>query len=346
MQKNILNLSRAEGVLTIKKKILRNVDFDPKSIAVLPEKHKYNELKEKIAQLYKCSEEQICLGNGSDELIEAISRLNQKDSSLTVIPTFERLYEVNKKHNKKIRYIKLQHSDKFKYNDKVHSRLLSEIKKNKPGIVWLCTPNNPTGTIIDELYIIEIAECDNKTLVVVDQAFADFNKGSVDSSLALITKNFKNLILINSFSKTWGLSGLRIGFSISNSEAAKKIKSATVMFNVNTVALSLATKCLDEPEYRNSQFIKINDNFNKIKKQLMKKNRYEIVSNSNIGLFCIKHIKTTELHELLIANGILTKNLNKVEGMNNYGYCRVQVPINSKDLKFLINILEKIDNKI
>ena len=159
-QKAILDLSVAEGSVKLNHELLINVNLTPEYMSILPSSFEKNRLRQLIGEYYGVSKDNIVLGNGSDELIEAIAYSYKDKVSLTLIPTFGRLINAVKKYRRtgvSSLTFKLNHSNKFIYDDEAHNSLLSIIKEQRIGLLLLCSPNNPTGTIFSLSQISELA---------------------------------------------------------------------------------------------------------------------------------------------------------------------------------------------
>src|SRR5690606_8600184 len=126
--------------------------------------------------------------------------------------------------------------------------------------------------------------------------------------------------------KAWGLSALRIGFAISSPDLADQIARQSVKFNVNSVAVSLAQRCLDSPSYRRHDIDTVHGGLDAIQRAIGTLPQYELISNSSMNIFCIRHRAKSNLHSILSDLNINTKSLDKMPGMIDQGFCRVLIP--------------------
>ena len=340
--KPILDLSRADGNILVDQKIIKSVTLSPSSLASLPSRDKYLELKKSIAQYYDFQPDGVVIGNGSDELIDSIAREVDGGTSLTLVPTFERLFEVSEKFGHKHELFSLRLSDEFRYTDTFHEDFILKVKEFSPDIVWLCSPNNPTGSVISVGQLSDIARAAKNGLVVIDVAFADIVDGSLVSQYAALIASHENIIILNSFSKSWGMSGLRLGFILASKHKANLIARHSVVFNVNSVALEVALLCLEDDGYKTESFSNIEKNRKKILSNISKLDKYQVIMNEPLNIVCIRHKTKQNLHENLLELGIKTKSLNKMPGMENKGFCRVLVPATDSDTDKLLRALESI----
>jgi histidinol-phosphate aminotransferase len=337
-----LDLSKAEGTIRVPQELLRKTVLSAKELAVLPSREGREQLRVLIANLYSCRNDNVVLGNGSDELIEGIARVLAGGISLTVVPTFERLYEVNLKLGYRAYTVSLDKEQSFTYSPATHQAVLNEISQLRPSVVWLCSPSNPTGAIIPSRCISEIAVALPNGIVVVDMAFADIAAGQVDTSLAPLVDRHKNLVLLNSFSKSWGLAGLRLGFALANPGLAKRLNEYTVMFNINSLALAVAMASITYESYRSEAFTRIHDNTELLKRELAALQKFECISNANIGLIMLRHKRYEDLHSKLLEKGIKTKKMHDYPGLDMGFYCRIQVPRTKTETRTLVRVLSSI----
>ncbi len=163
------------------------------------------ELKNKLAGIKNVSPENIFIGNGSDEVIDLMFRIfcePGKDFALTFSPTYG-MYDVSAAINN-IGLIKLPLSAEFQIDRQVTRRM---IEQENLRIIFICSPNNPTGNTI-ERSDIEMILTYFKGIVIIDEAYIDF---SPKSSCLDLMENYPNLIVSQTFSKAWGLAAARVG---------------------------------------------------------------------------------------------------------------------------------------
>lgn len=339
----ILDLSKAEGNILTSSDVAEAARIDPESMSLLPDRKTYQALRKSIASLYGVGFENVALGNGSDELIEILARIHAGGVSMTLAPCFERLFEVNEKFDLETSIIALPVDDEYKYTKEFHALFLSRIKSLRPDIIWLCSPNNPTGSILRPSYLQEIAAALKEATIVVDAAFIDISSQNLANEYIDIVRNYSNVVFLSSFSKTWGISALRIGFLITSSELVETVMRQCIMFNVNTVAVDVARRCIDNSEYRSSEFSSIREHLTLIRSAVKLMPQYELIANSDLNVFCLRLKSCSGLHERLAALGIKTKRLDMMPGMENAGFCRILVPRKIEDVMRLTDALSSID---
>lgn len=196
----------------------------------------YVKLRTAVAGYVKVKKENIICGNGGDEIIDMITRV-YGDVVLIPIPTFSQFEIAAKRRKSKILSANCFKDDKYELN-------LPDESLKKATLVWICNPNNPTGTKIPREKIIEVLE-KTKAMVVVDECYYEYLGETVTD---LINK-FDNLIVMRSFSKNFGIAGLRLGFAVSNKKNIEEIEKVRQIFNVNKIVEEIVPELLEEIGY-------------------------------------------------------------------------------------------------
>ncbi|MFA9399333.1 MAG: histidinol-phosphate transaminase [Clostridiaceae bacterium] len=197
----------------------------------------------------KVSKNNVMVGNGSDELISIIiyALLNENDSIVTLSPDFSMYKNYALVKGAKVLEYKLD----YKFNLDM-DRFIEFINENKPKLVFLSNPNNPTGNIIEENQLIKLIEKVN-SIVVIDEAYVEFYGKSIIEKIY----EYDNLIVLRTSSKALGLAGLRLGFLITGDILYKEVLKAKPPYNVNKISSTVGEVVLENPEI-------IKDNINKI----------------------------------------------------------------------------------
>jgi len=188
-------------------------------------------LRQAVAKKLKIKPEQLIFGNGSDELIELTLKafVNEGDEVIVASPTFL-MYEVaSTAHGAKIKVVPMRY---FKYDLKA---IKDAIAKNTK-IIFIANPDNPNGTYVTK-YELEnfLKDLSDETIVFLDEAYFDFaEEQDYPNGLNYLEKN--NLIVTRTFSKAYGLAGLRVGYGVSSPEIIKYMEAVRDPFNVNSLA--------------------------------------------------------------------------------------------------------------
>jgi len=251
--------------------------------------------------------ENILPANGSDEVIEIVSRA-YKGEVLIPIPTFSQ-YEASADRGG---------LSKILVNclyDGVYSLNYSAQQLDKASLVWICNPNNPTGTRIPREKIMNILQR-AKGMVVVDECNYEYLGETV---VDLICK-YENLIISRSFSKNFGLAGLRLGFAISNSQNIKRLAAFGQYFRVNRMAEKAAEKVLKYLDYYQEVWEKIKKVRDEFVRQINELGFSAYDSQANFVLVEFKNKKETEkVWEYLKEKSIFTLAgwENEFSGLND-----------------------------
>ena len=200
--------------------------------------------KNALARKFRLKPENFICGNGSDELIDMIIKtfVAEDEEIITADTTFLEYGIIAQTNNRKITTVPLRY---FKYDlETIRSRI-----NRKTKLIFISNPNNPTGTYVTKYEVEEFFKGLPQDLIVVfDEAydlFVDVN--DFPSSLAYLDK--KNVIILKTFSKSYGLAGLRVGFGISNPEFIQYMDRVRPPFNVNLLAQVAAVGALEDKKF-------------------------------------------------------------------------------------------------
>lgn len=249
------------------------------------------ELKEKIAKIKRVKEDRIFLGNGSDEAIDLAYRCFTRpgiDNVVAIEPTYG-MYKVCANIND-VEYRPVLLDDHFQTTA---DRLLARCN-SKTKLIWICSPNNPTGNNIRREEIIKTIERFDG-LCVVDEAYSDF---SSEVPLRLELEKYPNLIVLNTFSKAWGCAAIRLGMAFASHEIIEIFNKVKYPYNINTLTQKQALEILKEP-YDVEKWVKI---------ILIERDR--MIEAFKMLPFCIKTYPTD-------ANFVLIK-VNDAQAVYNY----------------------------
>jgi len=190
--------------------------------------NKHTELKKVISNIKNINVNQIVFGNGTDEILDLIVRVfcnPNKDKIITLPPTYG-MYDVIAKTNG-VENIEIPLKSDFSIDKNEILKLSSKTTK----ILFLCSPNNPTGNSFDTNDLIDLIKGFNG-VVVVDEAYIDFS--SKQSLISLINEN-NNLIITQTMSKAYGMAGIRLGMSFSNQKIINYLNKIKPPYNINVL---------------------------------------------------------------------------------------------------------------
>jgi histidinol-phosphate aminotransferase len=216
-------------------------------------------LRERLSKDLKVKGEQLIFGNGSFELLSLIAKAFISKGEESIIPeiTFGWYQSVTLQMGGKIEWIPL----------KKHKIDLDEIKariNQNTRVIWICNPNNPIGAFINEATLKNfLKDVPRDVIVVLDEAYYEFADDSSYPDSIKLLEDYKNIIILRTFSKVYGLASLRLGYGIADSEFISYLYKVKEPINVNMAAQVAALASLDDQEFKN----KVLDN-NKKSKQL------------------------------------------------------------------------------
>lgn len=335
----MLDLSSASGNVVVPKDILERLELKGLELSHLPNQNRYSLLKTLIGEYYSLDPKSITLGNGCDAVLERLAYLYAGDNPVTLAPTFGRLFEAPKRYAKLTHIYRLKESKQFSYDQSEHIKFMKYLALKNATSVWVCSPNNPTGSIINTEYISDMASAYPGTIFIIDEVFIDFLLYKDKISATELVKKFRNVIVVNSFSKTWGLSGLRLGFCVSSLPIARQVQGISLMFDVSTIAVDLGILCLREPEYKHNAINEMHDIRIQLLKYLQGLKGLYFVSHSEINVLALKLNSTSEDKFIGVDSLVKIKLLSGISGIPNSSYVRLQVPNSKEDLMYLKTLL-------
>jgi histidinol-phosphate aminotransferase len=264
------------------------------------------ELKAAISKVKGVAEEKIFLGNGSDEIIDLCFRVFCNpgiDKALTFTPTYG-MYEVSASVND-VKFIKIPLNASFQIDlNKV--KLLFSDKNLK--LIIICSPNNPTGNSInysDVEYIIS----NFNGIVVIDEAYIDF---SDKPSFMKIIDKYPNLILMQTFSKAYGLASVRIGMAFTTPAIVHFFNKMKPPYNISTINQNAALQKLKKIEEYNNQVGKIKSERERLSTKLKEIKMAEKVYPSDSNFLLVKVNNATSIYNTLVAKNIVVRNRSSV----------------------------------
>ena len=332
---NYIKLSANESSLGVSESVKRI--FKNKKLLI----HRYPDSKSKalrnaISKEVKCQYDKIICGAGSDEIIQMICQLYLNKNDEVILPEYSFLmYRIYSK----IIGAKVLFSKEINYKVSIENILEKVTKKTK--IVFIANPNNPTGTYLNKTELINLRKkLNKKILLVIDDAYQEYNlKKDYISGLDLFKKS-KNVFVLRTFSKLYGLASLRIGWGYGDKKIIKALYKIKPPFNVNFFAENCAIKAISDKTFVKKS---VRHNFfwgNKIKKFFSK---YNINSNEIVCNFLLLDFKNCKIPAKLFMKKLLNNRII-VRGMDEYkikNCLRLSIG-NSSENKYLLKVVKKI----
>ena len=291
-----------------------------------------------LAKKFRLKRDRIILGSGSDQIFELVCKLFLNKGDEVIVPEYSfiiyRIY--SRMFGAKVRYAKEEN-----FKPSVQSILDKVSRKTK--IVFLANPNNPTGTYLDKFEILKLRKkLRSDILLVIDDAYYEYiNDPNYSSGIQLFSKS-KNVIVTRTFSKIYGLAGLRIGWAYGSKEIIKKLYEIKPPFNVSRPALFAATQAIQDSKWLNKAINHNNFWAEKIYETL---DEIGIATNkTNVNFFLLNfdfvNQSANQVFNKLANSGILVRQMDVYNIKNSL---RVTIG-NSEENKKFISVLRKIFN--
>lgn len=268
------------------------------------------DLKAKISHIKGVPIDNIFLGNGSDEAIDLVYRIfcrPQVDNVVAIEPTYG-MYRVCADIND-VLYRPVTLSEGFKLDA---SRILAACDRHTK-VIWLCSPNNPTGNSLDREEVKKVISR-FEGIVIIDEAYSDF---SPEATFRTETDKYPNIIVLNTMSKAWASAGIRLGMAFAQKDIIDLFNKVKYPYNVNILTQRQAAEMLDDPM----------DVVNWVKLLNQEKGRMMTAFNdlpichkvypSDANFFLAKMTDAQAIYEYLINEGIIVRNRTRVKLCEN-----------------------------
>ena len=323
-REEILDFSSSVNPLGPSKKALEAAKKNFKEIPAYPDSNS-NELRQAIASPFnELNKNNIVVGNGSTELMYLFAEafLKKGDTAIIPAPTFGEYESAVRRTGETPKFVKLDSN--FNIDAGIFEQEMAGAK-----IVFLCNPNNPTSILIPGETLTGIIKraLNQDTLVFLDEDFLEFVENEKALTMINKIKNYPNLFILRSFTKIFGLTGLRVGYGIASEEIINVLMCAKIPWNVNCLAQAAAVAALKDQEHL------------RVTRELIKKEKTQLLAElAEIKSFKIFHadanfffidirksgLTATELKNKLLQQGILIRDCTSFRGLDQY-YIRVAV---------------------
>jgi histidinol-phosphate aminotransferase len=268
-------------------------------------------LKEKIAPIKNVRPAQIMVGNGSDECIDLVFRVFCEPKKSTVVaiePTYG-MYRVCADINN-VKYKKVLLDKNFQLDAE---KLLAETDE-QTRVIFLCSPNNPSGNLLNRTEMQKIIE-GFSGIVVIDEAYIDFSN---EPSWLNDLDKYPNLIILHTFSKAWGLASVRCGLAFASEEIIALFNKVKYPYNINLLTQRYVAGQLEEGEKLKNEWVKmILDEREPLIKALLSLNCVGKVYPSDANFLLVKVNDAKRIYKGLVGQGIITRDRSSISLCNN-----------------------------
>lgn len=263
------------------------------------------ELKEAIAKVKGVPADNIFLGNGSDEAIDLPYRCfcrPGKDNVVAIEPTYG-MYKVCADIND-VEYRPVLLDEHYQIN----AEALLEACDNNTKIIWICSPNNPTGNNIHREEVLKVIQ-QFQGIVIVDEAYSDFSR---EKPLRNAIGHFPNLIVLNTLSKAWGCAAIRLGMAFASKEIINVFNKVKYPYNINILTQEKALEAVNDP-FTVDRWVKtLLEERERLMAAFKQLPLCEEVYPSDANFFLAKVTDAQRIYDYLVDKGIIVRNRTRV----------------------------------
>jgi histidinol-phosphate aminotransferase len=314
-----------EGVLREIRRALKRANRYPDA--------SYRRLKERLSEYTGLPVENISVGNGASEVLDNVCKiaLNPLDKVVIPVPSYTMYVFLSMLREASLEFVETEYENfRVKAEDVVAA-------SGDAKLVFLCSPNNPTGRVVERKELVKIIE-GTRALVVVDEAYYEFCGKTIADKVG----EYDNLIVVRSMSKFFGLAGLRVGYALSNPRVTQMLEKVRLPFNVNTPAEAAAIKVIENLGL-----------YKKISKEIIEERKLvarEIGQIKGLRVFpseanfllvrLPRAMNASELAEALLREEVVVRNVSGIPGLKN-NYLRITIGKKQENRR-LISVLKKL----
>lgn len=335
---DIIKLASNENPLGVSKKALKAIKKEAKNAYRYPDDSMF-ELKEALAKKYRIYDRNIIIGAGSDQIIDFIIKgVCSSNTKVLISAVTFAMYEI---------YAKQNEANIIRTDSGIHNmdEFIFMYKKHKPSIIFLCLPNNPLGDCLSREEVYRILDSVSKDcLVVLDCAYNEFAKFK-DKQKEIIPNEliskYPNAIYLGTFSKLYGLGGLRVGYGIAQESIIKTLHKLRPPFNITNISLKAAIAALKDKKFVEKT---LKNNFKEmaVYEEFAKDNNITFIpSYTNFITFVFNEkLDSSQLASYLLKNGIIIRDLKSY----NMNAIRITIGLKEQNKRVLKLILKFLKN--
>lgn len=283
-------------------------------------------LRKKMAEKLGVEENSLLFGSGSDEIIVIIARalLGPGTNTILATPTFPQYAHHAKIEGAEVKEIPLI--------DGAHDlNGFAEAIDNNTSVIWLCSPNNPTGSLINHSDLMNfLSKVPENILVVIDEAYYEYIVDESYVNTVSLVEQFPNVIVLRTFSKAYGLAAFRIGYGISHPTIISNLDTVRSPFNITTAGLQLAEKSLEDDVFIDDCRALNREQMERFKQFAANNNLHVFDSQANFILVEVP-MGANEATELFLQQGLIVRS---GDALGIPGYVRVTVGTASQNDSF------------
>ncbi len=274
-----------------------------------PDPHQ-KDIRKIVGEYYNIPEENLFFGVGSDEVIDLLIRMfcePKKDNVIIPGPTYG-MYKVACDINE-VETVEVLLKDDFQIDPAAIEKGRSELTK----IIFLCSPNNPTGGLLKKNDILNLCKRSG-SIIVVDEAYIDF---SYEGTVADEINNYENLVILRTFSKAWGLAGIRLGYCIANPDIIDILFKVKAPYNINSLTRYAVKNAILNSAKKDKYVIGIIKERERLKNQLETLPAVEKVYDSDANYLLVKFSNARNIQKNLADKGIIVRDRGSQPKLQN-----------------------------
>ncbi len=292
-------------------------------------------LREAIAKHFGCiGSDNVVVGNGSTELIYLFAEvfLGKGDVALMAAPSFGEYTSAVLRSGGRPKLIKLRKDFQVDPNDFVKSMTVAKA-------VFLCNPNNPTSLLIPNNTLAQIVEkaLDENVVLFLDEDFIEFVENGNANSLVSALDKYPNIFVLRTFTKFYGLTGLRIGYGIAGKETIDLFSRAKMPWNVNSLAQAAAVASLADEDHSRKTLEVVNKEKKFLSHKLVEIRDLKVFpADTNFFFLDLRNtgLKASEFRAKMIKYGILVRDCSSFTGLDEF-YVRVAVKTRTENERLI-----------
>jgi histidinol-phosphate aminotransferase len=265
------------------------------------------QIKGQIVAIKNCSVDEIFLGNGSDEAIDLLIRMTctSNSSSIIICPPTYGMYEVSASINN-IPLTKINLTTDYQLNTNAVLKAIDSSTR----LIFICSPNNPTGNLMNRADIYRILDTFKTGFIVIDEAYIDFSN---EPSFIQELSKYPQLIVLQTLSKAYGLASLRLGMAFANPTIIQLFNKIKPPYNIGGATQHLVQNALKNRPFVKDSIQNIKFNKSQLIADLKHINGVITIFHSDANFILVKFIRAQELFDYLISQKIIARNRSNVE---------------------------------
>ncbi len=290
--------------------------YDNEGLNRYPDPH-HADMRSKLSEIKGVAAESIFIGNGSDEAIDIVFRVfctPSKDNIVAIAPSYGMYKVCGEVNDIEVREVELEEG--FRLDSQ---KLLAATDKNSK-VIFLCSPNNPSGNLLSRDEVEKVLE-GFKGIVVVDEAYVDFCTDYTSFNQEL--GRYPNLIVLQTLSKAWGLAGVRLGMAFASEFIVSVMNKVKYPYNINQLTQQRVITELDKASQIAENCKEIIAEREKLMEALQDISYVEKIYPSDANFVLVKVGDANALYNHLVENGVIVRNRNSVVGCS--GCLRISI---------------------